>query len=437
VNLLLVGCNYKTAPIALREQLALDGPKLAAALHELEARYAVEAAILSTCNRVELYLARADDTPVAHAPGSGGPDGELIAEFLAQFHGLPAAVVRPCLYVQHGIDAVRQVFRVTCSLDSLVIGEGQIVGQVKHAYEVAHAEGTAGPVLHILFQQALAVAKRVRTQTGISRGHVSVSSVAVDYVRQVFERFDDKTMLVIGAGKMGELTLRHLKALAPRRILVANRSPEKAALVAAGCGGESIAWDTLDDALVQADIVLSTTGAPEPIVTRRRFDEVLGRRSGTSGGNGPIVILDIAVPRDFDPRIHDGERACLFNIDDLQRIREQTLHERQKSVAPAEAIVEREVQRFLADWSRRRNGPIIARLTQEFEARRRAIVAQLLAKLNGRLSAEDRVYVEGAFKLLQNQFLHGPISVLAEETQGDARRHTLLEALRKLFRIEE
>jgi glutamyl-tRNA reductase len=422
VNLLLVGCSYKTTPIELREKLAFDGPKLPAVLRELEARYATEAAVLSTCNRVELYLARAD---------AGGPDGELVAEFLAEFHQLAGSAVRPSLYVQKGVDAVRHLFRVTCSLDSLVIGEGQIAGQVKRAYETAHAEGTAGPVLHILFQQAHGVAKRVRTQTGISRGHVSVSSVAVDYVRQVFDHFGDKTVLVIGAGKMGELTLRHLKALQPRQILVTNRSPEKAAQVAAGCGGKAVPWAALDDALVEADIVLSTTGAPEPIMPRRRFDGILARRGG-----GTMVILDIAVPRDFDPRIHDGDRACLFNIDDLQRIRDQTLQERQKSVAPAEAIVEREVQRFVADWTRRRNGPIIARLTQEFEARRLAIVSQLLTKLNGRLSPEDRAYIEGAFKLLQNQFLHGPISALAEETQGEAGQHTLLEALRKLFRME-
>jgi glutamyl-tRNA reductase len=422
VNLLLVGCSYKTTPIELREKLAFDGPKLPAVLRELESRYATEAAVLSTCNRVELYLARAD---------AGGPDGELVAEFLAEFHQLAGSMVRPGLYVQRGIDAVRHLFRVTSSLDSLVVGEGQIAGQVKRAYEAAHAEGTAGPVLHILFQQAHGVAKRVRTQTGISRGHVSVSSVAVDYVRQVFDHFGDKTVLVIGAGKMGELTLRHLKALAPRQILVTNRSPEKAAQVAALCGGQALPWQGLDDALVEADIVLSTTGAPEPIVTRRRFDAILARRGG-----GTMVVLDIAVPRDFDPRIHDGDRACLFNIDDLQRIRDQTLKERQKFVAPAEAIVEREVQRFFADWTRRRNGPIIARLTQEFEGRRLAIVRQLLAKLNGRLSPEDRAYIEGAFKLLQNQFLHGPISALAEETQGEAGRHTLLEALRKLFRME-
>jgi glutamyl-tRNA reductase len=176
---------------------------------------------------------------------------------------------------------------------------------------------------------------------------------------------------------------------------------------------------------------LSTTGAPEPIVTLGRWNKIQARRV-----SGTVVILDIAVPRDFDPRIHDGDRACLFNIDDLQQICAQTIKERQKHLAPAEAIVAQEMKRFLADWSRRRNGPIIAQLTQEFEAHRRKIVGQLLTHLNGRLDAADRTYIEGAFRLYQNQILHGPISALTEEASGPGQ-HTLLEALRKLFRLEE
>ena len=422
MNLLVVGCSYKNTPVAMRERLAFDGAKLPAALDQLNTRFGAETVILSTCNRVELYLARTD---VTHAP-----DSELIAEFLAEFHHIPEAELAPHLYSHPGPEAIRHLFHVVCSLDSMIVGEGQIAGQVKHAYEHASERATTGPFLHALFQHALAVAKRVRTETGIARGHVSVSSVAVDYVRQVFDHFGDKTVLVIGAGKMGELTLKHLRELQPRRILVTNRSPDKAHAVAQGCGGQALPWEQLDDALVQADIVLSTTGAPEPIMTRRRFQDILARRSA-----GAMVILDIAVPRDFDPRIHDGDRACLFNIDDLKRIRAQTLQDRLKHLPAAENIVEHEVKRFLGDWARRRHGPIIARLTQDFEARRQAIVKQLLGKLNGKLSAADREYIEGAFRLLQNQFLHGPISALAEEAHAPGR-HTLLEALRKMFRLE-
>ena len=291
----------------MREKLAFDGPKLSTALRELESRFGVESAILSTCNRVELYLARGDDQPL--------PSAALIAEFIAEVQKLPVESLTGHLFDRSRTDGVRHLFRVAASLESLVVGEGQIAGQVRRCHEIAREQQTAGPALNALFRHATVVAKRVRTDTGISRGHVSVSSVAVDYVRQVFDRFDDKTILVIGAGKMGELTLRNLRGLAPRRILVTNRSPEKAVTVAQGCGGEAIAWEKLDDALVAADIVLSTTGAPEPIMTRRRFDDILARRTG-----GPIMILDIAVPRDFDPRIHDGDRACLINIDDLQRV---------------------------------------------------------------------------------------------------------------------
>lgn len=423
MNLLVVGANFKTTPIEMREKLAFDGPKLCPALQQLEERYDYEAVIISTCNRVEIYVAKPD----ARVP----PDPGMIGEFMAEYHQLPPESLQTHLYHHANSLAVQHLFRVVASLDSLVIGEGQIAGQVKRAYESAQEQGAVGPTLHALFQQAHNVAKRIRTETGIARGHVSVSSVAVDYVRQVFDHFGDKTVLVIGAGKMGELTLKHLRELLPKKILVTNRSPEKALTVAQGCGGQAVPWDQLDDALVQADIVLSTTGAPEPIMTRRRFNDILARRSG-----GTMVILDIAVPRDFDPRIHDGDRACLFNIDDLQRIREQTLVERQKHLAPAESIVEQEVKRFHNDWNRRRLGPVIARLTQDFEARRKEIVGQLLHRLNGKLSDADKSYIEGAFRLLQNQFLHGPISALSEEAP-EPGRHTLLEALRKMFRLEE
>jgi glutamyl-tRNA reductase len=423
IQLLVVGCSYRNTPIEVRERLALDGDKLAKALDEIGQRHGCEAVIVSTCNRVELYLARGDSVL--------GLDIESIGAFLAQAHGLLVGDVRPHLYQHQGADAVRHLFRVVSSLDSMIVGEGQIVAQVKRAYELAGQRGAAGPVLHAVFQHAQRAAKRVRTETGIARGNVSVSSAAVAYVREVFDHFHDKTILVLGAGKMGELTLKHLRHLRPKRILVANRSPDKAEAVARTCGGLAVLWDKLNDVLAKADIILSTTGAPEPIVTLERYNKLLERR--TSGR--PVVILDIAVPRDFDPRIHDGERIFLFNIDDLQRIREQTLRDRFQHVAPAEAIVEQEHKRFLGEWGRKKNGPIIAALSQEFEAKRLEIVAQLLSKLNGKFDEADRASIEGAFRLLQNRFLHGPITALAEEPAGD-HRHTLREALRKLFRLE-
>jgi glutamyl-tRNA reductase len=421
--LVAVGCSFRNTPVEVRERLAFDSERLPAALDEINRRFNCEAVILSTCNRVELYAGQPDD--------GRGPGAEVLCEFLAATHALPPAEVLPHLYRHQGEEALRHLFRVAASLDSMIVGEGQIGGQVKRAYELAHQRGAVGPVLHAVFQHAQRTAKRVRTETGIARGNVSVSSAAVAYVREVFDHFHDKTILVIGAGKMGELTLRHLRQLQPRLILVANRSPDKAATVALGCGGMATPWDHLDDALARADVVLSTTGAPEPVVTRQRWKAVLARRSGA----GPVVILDIAVPRDFEPRIHDGDRTFLFNIDDLQRIREQTLRDRLQHVAPAEAIIEQEHRRFLAEWSRRKSGPVIAQLTQELECKRQEIVGQLLARLNGKLTDADREQIEGAFRLLQNKFLHGPISALGAEPQGE-HRHTLLEALRKLFRLE-
>ncbi len=423
--LLVVGSSFRNTAVGLRERLAFGPDQVPRALEELSVRYGCEAVILSTCNRVEVYLARVG--------AAVAPDADLVAEFLGEVHGLPAAELRPHLYEHTGPDAVRHLFRVVAGLDSLIVGEGQIAGQVKRAYELARDYST-GPVLNGLFQRARLVAKRVRTETGIAQGNVSVSSAAVYYVRQVFEHFGDKTILVIGAGKMGELTLRHLRQLKPRRIWVTNRSPEKAEAVARGCGGTAVPWADLDNALARADIVLSTTGAPEPIVTLERYDAIRARRS-----RGTVVIFDIAVPRDFDPRIHDGDRTCLFNIDDLARIREQAIEDRRKHIAPAEAIVEEEARRFLAEWKRRRHGPVIALLTRDVEAKRKLIVEKLLGRLNGRLTDADKADIEGAFRLYQNQILHGPISALSEEPQeGEGRgRHTLLEALRKLFGLTE
>jgi len=427
-----VGCSHRNTGVQVRERLAFNPEQINRALDALTSRYECEAVILSTCNRVELYVGQQVD-PVLDPATACTP--EALVHFLAEFHGFGVEDLLPHLYIHEHAHVVRHLFRVAASLDSLVVGEGQIAGQVKTAYEKARERASAGPMLHALFRHARQVARRVRTETGISRGHVSVSSAAVDYVRQVFDHFGDKTILVIGAGKMGELTLKHLRELRPRKIVVVNRSPEKAQAVAHGCGGEAHPWEKLDELLGRVDIVLSTTGAAEPIMTLQRYQRIAALRK-----RGPLVILDIAVPRDFDPRIHDGDQTCLFNIDDLHRIRDATRSERIKHVAPAEAIVEQEAKAFLSDWARRRNGPVIARLTQDLEGKRQEVVRRLLTKLNGKLTDADQVYIEGAFRLLQNKFLHGPISALTEEIKDSndtPGRHTLLDALRKLFQLKE
>jgi len=422
MNLVAVGISFRSASVDLREKIAFTEPRRDQASGDLASRYGCEAAVLSTCNRVELYLARPG--------GESLPDVNLLAEFLGEYHGVLPADMRPHLIERRGADGVRHLFRVAASLDSLIVGEGQIAGQVKTTFEAARAVGSCGPFLNALYQHAQKTAKRVRTETGISKGHVSVSSVAVDYVRQVFDHFGDKTILVIGAGKMGRLTLKHLQELKPKRILVTNRSPEKAQDVAAECGGVAVPWESLDDALIQADIVLSTTGAPEQVVSEKRYAPVRGKRSGRTA-----VILDIAVPRDFDPAIHDGETTFVFNIDDLKGIREQTLARRRTHIERAEAIVDDECKRFLDDWGRRKNGQLIARLTQEFEAKRREVIEPLLGRLNGKLTEKERQEIEGAFRLYQNKLLHGPIAALGEASR-DGNGPALLEAVRRLFRLE-
>jgi glutamyl-tRNA reductase len=424
MNLRTIGLNFRTATVDVRERIAFPADVLEVAVPELAARYGCEAVILGTCNRVELYVAR---------PAEADPltvDG--IAEYLGDVHRLPTEVIRPHLYSHANVDAVRHLFRVSSSLDSLILGEGQIAGQVKRAFETARRLGTTGMLLNTMFAHALKAAKRVRTETGISTGHVSVSSVAVDYVRQVFDHFDDKTVLVIGAGKMGRLTLNHLKDLRPRRILVTNRSPDKAAEVAAECGGTAVPWEKLDDTLAEADIVLSTTGAPTPIMPAERFALAVRpkRRSGRT-----LVVLDIAVPRDFDPAIHDGDRVCVFNIDDLTRVRDETLAQRQAHVRPAEALVQAEVAAFLHDWQRRKNGPVIQLLRGEADKLRADVVDPLLAKLDGKLTAAEKEYLAGAFKLFQNRLLHGPIAALQDASREETSHGTLIEAVKRLFRL--
>jgi glutamyl-tRNA reductase len=423
MNLRAIGCNVASASVELREKLAFDGAKLALALAELPARYGAEAVVLGTCNRVELYVARPETDAPVHSP--------LIAEFLAEIHGVPADDIRAHLYEHADADAVRHLFRVASGLDSVVIGEAQIAGQVKDAFDAALKAGATASLLNALFPAATRVSKRVRTETGLGEGHASVSSAAVDFLLTVFDTFTDKTVLLIGAGEMGRLTLNHIRELHPARVLTTNRSPERAAALAAECGGEPIAWEMLDDALVQADIVLSTTGAPEPIVPRRRFDEKVRYRRG----GRPLVVFDMAVPRDFDPRLHDGDRVSVFNVDDLTRTADQAAAERRRHIPAAEAIVNAEVERFVQDWNRRKDGPVIGQLTAEVDRVRDAVLEPLLAKLNGKLTDAERASIERAFRLFQNRLLHGPIAAL-QEASREGHSHSLREALMKLFGLK-
>ncbi|MFO0825659.1 MAG: glutamyl-tRNA reductase [Gemmataceae bacterium] len=423
MNLRAIGCNVESANVELREKLAFDATKLARALAELPARYGAEAVVLGTCNRVELYLARPQEEAAVHR--------ELIAEFLAEIHGTKPSDIVEHLYEHADADAVDHLFRVAAGLDSVVLGETQIAGQVKDAYDAAQKAEATGPLLNVLFPAATRVSKRVRSETKIAEGHVSVSSAAVDFVREVFDTFTDKTVLVIGAGEMGRLTLNHIRELNPARVLVTNRSPDRAAALATEYGGQLVPWEQLYDALAQADIVLSTTGAPEFIVKRRDFDEKVRPKRG----HRMLVVFDMAVPRDFDPRLHDGDRVSVFNVDDLNRVADQAAAERRKHIPAAEAIITGEVQKFVQDWNRRKDGPVIGQLTAEVDRLREAIVSPLLAKFKGKLTPADLEHIEGAFRLFQSKLLHGPIAALREASHT-GHSSTLREAIMKLFGLK-
>ena len=423
MNLRAIGCNVESAAVELRERLAFDAAKTQKALAELNARFEAEAVILGTCNRVEIYLSRQETVAPLHVP--------LMAEFLAEVHGVPVSDISPHLYEHADAAAARHLFRVASGLDSVVLGETQIAGQVKEAYETAQKLTATGPLLNALFSTALRVSRRVRSETGIDRGRVSVSSAAVDFVQEVFTTLTDKTVLVIGAGKMGRLTLNHLAELKPAAVLVTNRSPEKAAASAKDCGGRAVPWAQLDDALVQADIVLSTTGAPEPIVTRHHFDDkVRRRRAGRR-----LLVFDMAVPRDFDPALHDGDSVSVFNVDDLARAADGGKAERRRHLPAAEGIVESEVTKFVKEWNTRQDGPVISQLHEEVSKLRDAAVAEVLQKLNGKLTEADKAYIEGAFRLFQNRLLHGPIAALKESSR-EGHSGGLREALMKLFGLK-
>ena len=265
------------------------------------------------------------------------PRSHSLTDVLATFHGIKPEAFAAHLVSYHDEGVIGHLFRVAASLESLILGEGQILGQVRDAYNAAIARKTVGPIFHTVFQSALRVGKLVRERTGMDQGKLSVASVAVDLAKEVFDSFADKTVLVIGAGKMGELTLQHLKGLNPGKILVTNRDAERASTVAARWNGQAVPFDRLGQALIEADLVISTTAATEPIVTLEQYIRVQRARR-----NRLALILDIAIPRDFDPRIGDLDQVTLYHVDDLRAQSEQNRLQRQKGIDPALMIIERE-----------------------------------------------------------------------------------------------
>ncbi len=346
IRLLVVGLNHKTAPLPVREALAFDGPRLAEALQRFRASFPeAETVIVSTCNRVELYVAR---------PVAGQPTFERLAEFLGEVHQVPAAAFHAHLYHHEDRAMVEHLFQVAASLDSMVIGETQILAQVKQAYQAATAAGVAGKVLHSLFQRALAAAKSIHEQTDLAAGRLSIAGVAVDLARSVFDRFDDKAVVCVGAGKMSRLMLRHLAELAPGRVMVTNRSHDRAAALAAEFHAAAAPWESLEDLLVQADIVLLSTGSPEPVIRTAQFRALLKPRRYR-----PIVIIDIAVPRDVEAGVGTLSNVYLYNIDDLEHVAAATRDKRSAEVDRSRELLRGFVEDFIAWYTARDVGPLL------------------------------------------------------------------------------
>jgi len=421
-RLVLVGLNHTTAPLAVRERLAFPGPRQQAALEALRDRFpSAEVVLVSTCNRVELYAARE-----VHAH----PRAEELVAFLADFHQVPAAEFEAHLYTKADRDALTHLFQVASSMDSMVLGETQILGQVREAYDLACRMRTAGPTLNPVFQRAIAVGKQVTRETALTEGRVSVASVAVNYARQIFDHFDDKTVLTIGAGKMTTLALTNFAALRPGRLLVCNRDPAKAAALALRFDGESVPFERLGDHLVAADIVISSTGATQPIITRAQVERLLRSRRYR-----PMFLIDIALPRDVEAAVGGLENVYLYNLDDLQQVVAATHTGRAGAVAAAGRIVEQQVTEFIA-WQRQREmGPVIDQLYKRAQAIAAEEVARTLNKL-GAASPAERAHMEDLARRIVNKLLHDPVRTLRDAADSHGAGAQYLHALERLFRLE-
>jgi glutamyl-tRNA reductase len=405
MTLALIGVNHKTAPIALRERIAISREDLPEATRALAAVEGVtECMIVSTCNRVELLAA------------VESPDADLTG-FLHRHFGLDRAILQPHIYQRHDRDAVRHLFRVAASLDSMVIGEPQILGQVKEAFAVARAAGTVAGQLEHLLQSAFAAAKKVRTETEIGSSSVSIASVAVDLAKKIFGSLQGRTVFLVGAGKMSELAARHLVQQGAGAILVSNRTQGRARRMADQFAGRVIPYEQLYEAASEADIVISSTGAPHPIFRREHGQAFMHRRR-----NRPMFFIDIAVPRDVDPEMGKLEGIFVYDIDDLQAVAAAHLAERGREASDAETLIANEVERFHQKQRTVNVAPAIVALQRQAEEIRQSELRRVQTRLGG-LSAEQVAAVEALTRGLVNKFLHPPMQALKQAArEGDQVR---------------
>lgn len=430
MKLRMIGCSHHDTPLEIREQVAFSSEQITQALWSLKEQFPdTEAVLLNTCNRVELYWGSSHEDKVATQ--------EAIERFLSEFHRVGLRTIQEHFKVRHDGQAVEHLFMVVSSIDSLVVGESQIPAQVRSAYDRSKLEGAAGAVMHSLFQHANQVSKRVTTETEIHRRRISVPSVAVSEVASEFyERFDDKNIVVVGSGQMGVETLQYLLDAGARNIVIVNRSLDKAQSVAdqmsAAAEFELHAepWDALDRLLVWADLVVSTTGAAEPIVTESRLKPILAKRSRPN-----LLILDLAVPRDFEPAIARLPSVYLYSVDDLQSVCQRNEAFRKQQLPKARKIIDEEVQKILADWNLRQSGDTIRALRDQADLIRDSELLRLFSKQSMQeLNAEAHQEILQAVDRVINKLLHGPLQSLREAPHED-HRESLVTAIRRLFKL--
>jgi glutamyl-tRNA reductase len=422
MRLLLVGISHKTAPVELRERLDFNVQGVDRAVKAIASRGSTrEAVVLSTCNRAEIYVA-CDDVGLTRAD---------LVSFVSDFHGVEGTSVTPHVYDVTDLEAARHLFRVAAGLDSLVVGEPQVLGQVKEAHTIAGESQTVGPVLNRLFHSSFTVGKRVRTETGLGAGAVSIGYAAVSLARKIFGDLRGRSVAVIGAGEMGKLTARHMKSQGVQHVTIVSRTMAHAARTAEAIGGAVAApWDDLDVVLGASDIVITATGAASPILTKARIEAVMRTRRSR-----PLFMIDIALPRDVEPAAGEIEEVFLYNIDDLQATVRENMARRTGEVERAEVIVTEEVDKFGA-WFRARGAvPTIVALRQWAERMRRAELERLEFKLAG-LPPDARSKVDDITRLIVEKLLLTPTEQL--KTIGDVETvGAYTEALTRLFGLAE
>jgi len=421
MKLCITGLNHRSAPVEVREQLAFEASALPAAFARLLSIGGVtECLILSTCNRVEVAVAAQD----------GFDCRPVLEEFLAENRKVERKWLAPYLYHYQEEEAVRHLFRVAAGLDSMVLGEPQILGQLKTAYAAAKAEGALGGWMEQVVTRAFAVAKRVRSETGIGENPVSVSSAAVELAREVFGSLAGKRVMVVGAGKMSELAARHLRRAGVSTIFVTNRTLERALAMSESCGGVVVEYDRFLKVLPEVDILIASSGAPFYILRKDQMRQVLELRR-----QRPMFLIDIAVPRNIEPAVNELDNVFLYDIDDLERVVEANLGERRRRAEQADRIVAEEVERLMARLRTRELAPTIVSLQEQLEQIRQAEMARFRARL-GSLTAQQEAALEALTRGIINKIAHGAIAELrrqAERSDG----FSAIEIIRRAFRLDQ